>query len=58
MITKILSQQLPTDYEKFKNNIFSQNGEDGLIEYFLQKMQKLRFPLPKCKEQYMYWGFK
>jgi hypothetical protein len=39
MITKILSQQLPTDYEKFKNNIFSQNGEDGLIEYFLQKMQ-------------------
>ena len=39
MITKILSQQLPTDYEKFKNNIFSQNGEDGVIEYFLQKMQ-------------------
>jgi hypothetical protein len=39
MITRFLSQQLPTDYEKFKNNIFSQNGEDGVIEYFLQKMQ-------------------
>jgi hypothetical protein len=38
MITRTLSQRVATEYEKFKRDVFSQRGEDGVIDYFLKKM--------------------
>lgn len=38
MTTRTVSQRIVPEYEQYKRDVFSQRGEDGLIEYFLQKM--------------------
>lgn len=38
MTTHVISQRVTAEYEKYKKDVFSQTGEDGLIEYFLSKM--------------------
>jgi len=38
MTTRTISQRVPAEYEKFKRNVFSQRGEDGVIDYFMKKM--------------------
>lgn len=38
MITRTISQRVAVEYEKFKRDVFSQRGEDGVIDYFLKKM--------------------
>lgn len=38
MITRTISQLVAAEYEKYKRDVFSQRGEDGVIEYFLKKM--------------------
>lgn len=38
MIIKICPTQIRPEYVDYKKNYYSQNGEDGLIEFFLRKM--------------------
>jgi hypothetical protein len=38
MTTRTISQRVVAEYEKFKQDTFSQRGEDGVIDYFLKKM--------------------
>lgn len=38
MTTRVISQRLAAEYESFKRNVYSQTGEDGLIEYFLNRL--------------------
>lgn len=39
MIVREISQRVPAEFEKYKGNVFSQRGEDGVIEYVLRKMR-------------------
>ncbi|MBU1312781.1 MAG: hypothetical protein KJ947_07840 [Alphaproteobacteria bacterium] len=38
MTTRVISQRLTAEYELHKRNVFSQTGEDGIIEYFTKKI--------------------
>jgi hypothetical protein len=38
MTTRVISQRVIAEYEQYRRNVFSQTGEDGVIEYFLKKI--------------------